>query len=43
VNEVSDAEQHIEIDPRRESELEYWAKRLDVPKDGGFTSAGPTS
>jgi hypothetical protein len=33
VNEVSDAEQHIEIDPRRESDLEYWARRLDVPKD----------
>ncbi|HZO03404.1 MAG TPA: DUF3606 domain-containing protein [Burkholderiales bacterium] len=33
MKEIDDREQHIRVNPRSESDLDYWASRLGVPKE----------
>jgi hypothetical protein len=33
MKEIDEREQDVRVDPRREGDMEYWASRLDVPKD----------
>jgi hypothetical protein len=33
MNPVPDGDENARLDPRSEKDLDYWAKRMDVPKD----------
>jgi hypothetical protein len=33
MNEIDEREQDLRVDPGREQDLDYWSRRLGVPKD----------
>jgi Protein of unknown function (DUF3606) len=33
MNDVSDEEQHVRIDPKSDADVERWARRLGVPQE----------